>query len=117
MSTRKATGVELLARPAPILGLWKTEFLVLARAFVLPCIRFAQQLHLPREVVLDGMRLLFDSPQSNDLAGRLKYDLSSRSDPVLHRDGLGDSHLQLARDFAHFLTLARMESLSIHKAI
>src|SRR5881409_1043345 len=93
VSTRPATVVELLARPSAIL-----------RGLPLP----AAPPHAPGGLVEEFHAILgrkraaaSDGLDSNDVAGRLPFDLIARPDAESVRDRPGHRHLELARNLGH----------------
>src|SRR5208282_4958379 len=119
VSTRDATRIKLLARPAASLSpglrpvLWLGPlFQFFGLKYVDSHVRIIKQrkLFLERQIVgsfLSGAR----RRHADRVSGRDPFELVAGPNVVLVGNGFGESQLPLAGDLAHLLTLARIESL------
>src|SRR5690606_24733767 len=115
VSTRLATGIQILTRPVPLLrGLGGNRQLLLV--LPLPFRRALEQ----AQTFLETELRREPPPRRYDVdhvAGRYELDLVSRFDAVLFGNALGKRDLELAGDSRHRLTLARTKSLSTAESL
>src|SRR5713226_2844715 len=102
VSTRTATGIELLTRPAP--GDRMRNGLEALLSLQLPLPRIIEEGQL---LGFRQGRLLTPDVHTDPVPGGLPLDLVAGADPVLVGERLGKRDLELARDLRHVLTLAR----------
>lgn len=105
MSTRFATGVQILPPPSPLRRRLGRKLHLLFT----PSLTFHGGIEQPQTFLHAQSTLLAPARRydANDLTSWTKLDIVPRFDSILIRNRLGDGDLQLGRDFGDLLTSAR----------